>query len=118
MSLVAYDWQNLLSFPSNCLQVWKQICGEPVTEADLAGKCLKRTVDHVLPPCVIALIARAVGVDLMLVESMQKLRNVESLGVDASSFNDIFMETFTVTTADGRQGNHCSMCVCILFTLS
>jgi len=58
--------------------VWKQLCGDSVTEDDLAA------------------------VDLMLVESMNKLRNVETLGVDADSFNMVFMETFTVTTMDGR----------------
>ncbi len=58
--------------------VWKKLVGDVVTEEDLAG------------------------VDLMLVESMQKLRTVETMGVDAESFNDIFMETFTVTTMDGR----------------
>jgi hypothetical protein len=61
-----------------CAQVWKLICGDTVIEDDLAA------------------------VDLMLVESMQKLRDVDTLGVDADSFNDIFMETFTVTTFDGR----------------
>jgi len=58
--------------------VWKRLCGDVVLEEDLAG------------------------VDLMLVESMGKLRNVHLLGVDKDSFNDIFMETFTVTTLTGR----------------
>ena len=60
------------------VQVWKKIIGESATEEDLAA------------------------VDLMIVESMQKLRTVETLGVDADSFNDIFMETFTTTSLDGR----------------
>jgi hypothetical protein len=35
------------------------------------------------------------------------------MGVDASNFNDIFLETFTVTTMDGR-----CVCVCVCVSLA
>ena len=61
-------------------QVWKLLCRDTPDEDDLAN------------------------VDLMVVESMQKFRDVDKLGIDADSFSDIFMESFTVTTMDGRYG--------------
>jgi hypothetical protein len=63
------------------VQVWKLLCNDTPDEEDLAA------------------------VDLMLVESMQKFRDVHLLGIDADSFGDIFMESFTVTTMDGRYGS-------------
>jgi hypothetical protein len=59
-------------------QVWKLLCQDTPTEDDLAA------------------------VDLMVVESMQKFRDVDQLGIDRDSFNDIFMETFSTTSVDGR----------------
>ena len=59
-------------------QVWKLLARDVPDEEDLAS------------------------VDLMVVESMQKFRDVDQLGIDADSFGDIFMESFTVTTMDGR----------------
>ena len=58
--------------------IWKSIVGENLTREDLEA------------------------VDQFLVISLDKLRDIDKEGIDASNFNDVFFETFTTVSTDNR----------------
>jgi hypothetical protein len=64
-----------LNFPSI---LWKQLVGSPILREDLEA------------------------IDIMLIQSMDSVRNIDKQGITEQMFQDVIMETFTTISTDDR----------------